>query len=81
MARPRQARSIKPAKLTRLWAARQRRGLTQANVRDLTAIPVDIISGAERGLSILADADLLTLARLFNEEPGALLLDVEEGTA
>ena len=77
MARPRQARSIKPAKLTRLWAARQRRGLTQADVRALTAIPVEVISGAERGLSIPSDDDLQALARLFNEEPGTLLTDVE----
>lgn len=77
MARPRQARSVQPAKLTRLLAARLRRGLTQADVRALTAIPIEIVSRAERGLAVPSDADLQALARLFNEDAGTLLADVE----
>ena len=77
MARPRQARSIKPVTLTRLRAVRLRRGLSQAEVRALTAIPIEIVSRAERGLSVPSNADLQALARLFNEDASTLLLDVE----
>lgn len=80
MARPRQARSIKPVTLTRLRAARLRCGLTQADVRALTAIPVEIVSRAERGLSVPSSDDLLALARLFNEDAATPLLDVEAVT-
>lgn len=76
MARPRQARSIRPVTLTRLRAARLRCGLTQADVRALTAIPVSILSRAERGLSVPSSDDLLKLARLFNEDAATLLVDV-----
>ncbi len=76
MARPRQARSVRPERLTRLFVARRRCGLTLADVRALTSIPIETISRAERGLSTPSDADLQTLARLFNEDVATLLHDI-----
>lgn len=75
MARPRQARNVVPVKLTVARVVRLRHALSQADVRQLTGIPVETISRVERGLAVPSADDLAALARVYNFATPSRLLD------